>query len=168
MGSTISEYQASIDQCYVPQFLLTHTDNCDNSALRWLILFIMAGKESAKKYVSTIFEGVSLDRTESNWPILKISTDKVELMEEFTHLGVTVPKGFDTYNGNSIPWWLTSILGGSLRKRTVRASLIHDYLYSIKADKKMADKKYLEAMKCDNVPFAWVYYLGLVIFGRQK
>ena len=105
---------------------------------------------------------------DTNWPILKVSISSIELMEEFTHLGVTVPKGFSGYNGNSIPWWLTSILGGSLRRRTIRASLIHDYLYSIKADKKTSDKKYLDAMKHDNVPFSWLYYLGLVVFGRQK
>ena len=103
-----------------------------------------------------------------NYPVFKFTSNYVELKENFEHLGIVVPKGFKSYNGNSVPSGLRLFLGHPFKLKTIRASLIHDYLYYSKAGRKFADNKYYEALTYDRVNCAWLYYVGVRIFGGLR
>lgn len=74
-----------------------------------------------------------------------------------------MPKDF-WFDGMSTPWFLW-VFGGKFRVATLRAALLHDYLYSIGVDRKIADKVFLNIMKEDGVNFPQFYYYGVRAFG---
>ena len=105
---------------------------------------------------------------DDNYPVLRFTPDYVEVVEDFTHLGITVPAGFKRYDGNSVPLFLSPVLGSPFRLKTLRASLLHDFLYESHQGREYADNKYYEALKYDKVNLPWIYYLGVRIFGGLK
>ena len=81
--------------------------------------------------------------------------------------GITkIPKGF-IVNGASFPPLIYSIMGSPWGGRFAKPSVAHDWLYSIKHNRKKSDLIFLEAMKVCKVPF-WkrhVMFQALRLFG---
>lgn len=89
------------------------------------------------------------------------------VLEEFTILGVTVPKNF-IYDGASTPRFLWSILPPM--QETAEAACLHDYLCRIakgKEDKALADKMFYRALRLTsmNRVRCILGYLGVRIGG---
>ncbi len=105
----------------------------------------------------------------NNQPILKpYSKDKYIVNEEFTHHGVTVPKGFLT-DGLSIPQALRSFTYSPFSPVCIRAGVIHDNLYTLAQDKKAADKLFKKILLEDGASKfqAQVMYLAVKFFGAS-
>lgn len=87
---------------------------------------------------------------------------KWEVLEDFSLYNITVPKGFIT-DGASVPRFLWFV-GCPMQKSTLRAAILHDYLYKSKEVSKMeADWLFLLTMKYDGVGFIKrnIYYLAV-------
>lgn len=87
--------------------------------------------------------------------------------ESFTLLGVKVPKGFKT-DLDSIP--RIPIFYQWLKGRTVIATIVHDYLYSVKHDRKEADMIFTKLMKLTGVRGRYRYpiYWAARLFGWAR
>jgi hypothetical protein len=87
------------------------------------------------------------------------------LLGDYTISGFTIPAGFKT-DIDSIPRWIP-FLFAILKHRAIEASVLHDYLYSIKYDRAQADLFYRQAMKVTKVnPFIReMIYTGVRLFG---
>lgn len=74
----------------------------------------------------------------------------------FDDMGIrtTIQQGFKT-DGASIPRLLWRVIGHPFAPCTIRAVVVHDYLYSrhcdLKMDRKKADREFINIMKADNV-----------------
>lgn len=87
-----------------------------------------------------------LDKTPTKW--IRGKDAQVILQPILTPYG-QIPVGFE-WDGASIPIWLVSQLFISPFHHTVRrASLYHDYLYSIQANRKDADKAFIQYCRQD-------------------
>ena len=86
------------------------------------------------------------------------------VLESFTVLGIKVPEGF-TSDLDTV--YRVPIFYQWLKGRTVIATIIHDYLYSIKYDRKEADKIFLKIMKITDVRKRYRYpiYWAVRLFG---
>ena len=98
-----------------------------------------------------------------------IGPDQWLITKPFMYYGVrgtvVVPSGFisDLDSLLRIP-----ILYAALKGRSVRAVVIHDYLYKTQKGKPMADSTFLAAMKDEGLPARRRYpiYWGVVLFGH--
>ena len=91
-----------------------------------------------------------------------------ELLEPIVYNDIIVPSGVIT-DFASVPiglQWLYKPTG-----KYSRSAVLHDYLYTIKDFPRYeADLIFLEAMKCDKVPFhtRWAFYLAVLLFGEDR
>lgn len=85
----------------------------------------------------------------------------------FENMGIriTIFKGFAT-DGASIPSFLWRIIGHPFEPRSIRAAVVHDFLYSkrcsLNIDRKKADREFNRIMKQDGV---WIIRRTLMYFG---
>jgi len=91
--------------------------------------------------------------------------NKYRVVESFTLGGVTVPSGFIT-DIDSVP--RIPLVYAIFKDRAVKASVLHDYLYSRKFPRKFSDKTYLRAMSDTKVPVFYKYciYIAVRVFGK--
>lgn len=88
-----------------------------------------------------------------------------ELLADFTYVDedgthYTAPKG-DRTDGASIPPWAWSLVGGPFSGLYLKPAVIHDNLCRMKKIlRKLADKVFLRAMKCNKVNWfkRWLFY----------
>jgi hypothetical protein len=106
--------------------------------------------------------------------ITPIGKYQVELLEDFTRYGITVPKGY-RFDGASIPRIFWSIFHPFMY---LKSSVIHDYLYDeaiflyeyrqkyIEAHKlfKKADSVFLDALKEDDRNVAKLFYHAVRLY----
>lgn len=93
--------------------------------------------------------------------------DKWQLIEPLSYLYkeqvITVPKGFVT-DFASVP--RIPLVYSAFGNTGHKAAVIHDYLYSIKYDRKEADKIFLDALKKHEHPIrARLMYSAVRLFG---
>jgi hypothetical protein len=88
-----------------------------------------------------------------------------QVAESFTLCGHTIPEDFTT-DLDSVP--RIPVIYTLLKSRATVASILHDYLYSIRTDKKIADNLFLQAMKNTGVKRRYRYpiYWAVVLFGK--
>lgn len=95
--------------------------------------------------IKKLRKGAKLDKHQFNTPITQVvpgaDTEKLIFNYEVRKLGhrIIIPKDF-VYSGASIPWVFWISTGCPFRPRYRAAALVHDYLYSIQADRKLADQ----------------------------
>jgi hypothetical protein len=84
--------------------------------------------------------------------------------KEYKLEGVTVPKDFIT-DIDSVP--RIPFIYTLYKNRAIPASILHDYLYSIKVNRELADLTYLRAMTTTGVPSFYKYpiYYAVRLFG---
>ena len=87
-------------------------------------------------------------------------------LEDWTWMGVTIPKGFPT-DGTSSPWWSWSFV--PRRGKYIYASYLHDYLLSV-TTRKEAASKFREAL-CElesNILLRNFMYYGVRLYDKTK
>lgn len=99
---------------------------------------------------------------------------KIELTQEYHYTDNrgnlhVIPKGFKS-DGASIPQWLWTVAGTPFAPNVIRAAVVHDYLYSIKYDRKLADRIFHDILKEDgvNVVKRRAYKTGVNLFGWTR
>lgn len=98
-------------------------------------------------------------------PKFKIKTlDRVKC--DYYGFKYIVPAGFIT-DGASIPKFLWLFGFDPFALNTLRAAIIHDYLYKTKVKRFWCDVVFLEVMKESGCPFfkRWLYFLAVRCFG---
>lgn len=79
----------------------------------------------------------------------------------------TIPKGF-RFDGASIPRFFWRIMGHPLSTDTLKAALVHDFLYATEmVSRKNADFLFRELMRVNRVPFLkrYLMYAAVRFFG---
>lgn len=91
----------------------------------------------------------------NQFKLKKTLSYKTDLFDH-KHNIIKIPKGF-----------ITNFASSLLIKFGEKSATLHDYLYSIKIGRALADKIFLEALKSENVSFAsrWACYIGVRLFG---
>jgi hypothetical protein len=100
-----------------------------------------------------------------------IQKGKARVLKQVFYKNITVPRGFVS-DGASIPKIFWSIIGSPFVGLYLRASIIHDYLYSHQNydyTRSQADKIFLEIMLNDGVSKtkAYTMYYIVRVFGRK-
>lgn len=106
----------------------------------------------------------------NNLKLKPISKDRYILINDLsavTEDGIvhTAPKGFIT-DLASIPYPLDKWIKDDNSKYR-KSAVMHDFFYSIKMDRKKADKLFLKLMESENTPRRYMYsfYLAVRLFG---
>lgn len=114
-----------------------------------------------------------LSRLEIEFVEERNETDEIILeneliFESLTNKTYIVPIGFKS-NGLNIPKAFWHILGHPFQKFSRKSAVLHDYLYSIKEDKYIADRIFLEALKvegCSSIK-RFLFYSAVRLFGKK-
>jgi hypothetical protein len=109
--------------------------------------------------MKSAFTALNLSHTDSNeWT----------LMQDFRFFGEhnvwVVPGGFKT-DLDSVP--RVPLVYALFKGRATKAAVLHDWMYTTKKGKFLADKTFLEAMKAEGVKFVhrFAIYLAVTLFG---
>lgn len=100
-------------------------------------------------------------------PELSPHGNKWLLVRDWDCMGFTVPAGFKT-DLDSVP--RLPLIHSWLKGRTKAAALLHDYLYSIRYERKLADDLFLEVMRLEGVKdrYALPIYWAVRLFGGSR
>ena len=109
---------------------------------------------------------VQLNADGASWSLLEPLEYHVGA-EDSTEI-IVAPEGFRT-DFASVPWFVRWLV--STWKRTARAAVIHDYLYSVDGQKlgygkAGADRIFLEVLTVMGHKRRMLAFLGVVVFGR--